>query len=90
MYTPSEEKVIKYLLGPYSPEEIATLLVVSEKTVKFHMTNIYRKAGVKGRAAFMYKTFVDRGLIHDTFNISDDLERQFTLQSGPIHYSSGN
>ena len=40
------EKVSKGL----SNKEVANLLFVTEKTVKFHLTNIYKKMSVKSRA----------------------------------------
>ena len=38
------------LPGGYSNRQIAEALSISEATVKNHLTNIYSKLGVKGRA----------------------------------------
>jgi predicted ArsR family transcriptional regulator len=38
-----------------SNKEIANKLFVTEKTVKFHLTNIYRKSQVKSRTQFVVK-----------------------------------
>jgi DNA-binding CsgD family transcriptional regulator len=38
-----------------SNEEMGNRLFISERTIKFHITNIFQKFGVKGRAEFMVK-----------------------------------
>lgn len=38
-----------------SNKEIASLVNISEKTVKFHLTNVYKKIGVGSRAQFIVK-----------------------------------
>jgi DNA-binding NarL/FixJ family response regulator len=78
MYTTSENNIVVLLLGPYSMSEIAVKVGVAEKTVKFHTTNIYKKAGVKSRAAFMYKYYSER-LGYDTTNTSNNTEREYTV-----------
>jgi DNA-binding NarL/FixJ family response regulator len=48
--TPRESDVLQVLPQGYTNRQIAETLVVSETTVKNHLTNIYSKLGVKGRA----------------------------------------
>lgn len=51
----AEQLVINYLIQGYSNDEIGTQLCVSEKTVKFHLTNIYKKHEVKSRTELISK-----------------------------------
>jgi DNA-binding NarL/FixJ family response regulator len=48
--TPREAEVLQSLVGGLSNQEIADRLVVSEKTVKSHLTSIYRKLDVRDRS----------------------------------------
>lgn len=52
-YSTAELNVITYLEQGYSNYDISDKLCVCEKTVKFHLTNIYKKAGVKSRTEFI-------------------------------------
>jgi len=47
--TPSEQKVIEHLLKGSSNKQIAKKLQITERTVKAHLTSIFRKTGVKDR-----------------------------------------
>lgn len=47
--TPCEQRIIALLDRRLSNKEIATILGVSENTVKFHLSNIYTKLGVNDR-----------------------------------------
>lgn len=55
MYSKTERNVIPYLMQGLSSMEIGDRLGITEKTVKFHLTNIYKKAGVKNRIGFIAK-----------------------------------
>lgn len=48
-----EEDVLRSLSRGYTNRQIAETLVISEATVKNHLTNIYSKLGVKSRAGAM-------------------------------------
>lgn len=51
--SPSEENVATYVMMGLSSKEIGERLFVTDKTIKFHLTNIYSKSGVKSRAEFV-------------------------------------
>lgn len=48
--SPREIDVAELVAKGMSNKEVATILFVAEKTVKFHMTNIHRRMGFKSRA----------------------------------------
>jgi DNA-binding CsgD family transcriptional regulator len=48
--TPRELEVLSLLPQGYTNQQIAERLKITETTVKNHLTNIYGKLGVKGRA----------------------------------------
>ena len=57
----------------YSNKEIGTRLHITEQTVKFHLTNIYKKMGIKSRAQLI--VFSLPHLMHsDPFNTETDEE----------------
>ena len=47
--TPSEKQIAALAAEGQSNAEIAESLFVSVRTVKFHLTNVFRKLGVEGR-----------------------------------------
>lgn len=53
--SPAEQNVATYLKMGLSNKEIGDRIFVCEKTVKFHLTNIFKKTGVKSRAEFVAK-----------------------------------
>ncbi len=46
-----EKEVFNLLIKNKTTKEIATILNISEKTVRNHISNTMQKLGVKGRAA---------------------------------------
>jgi len=60
--TPSEENVLRMLVGGMSNKEISFALDVSENTVKTHIKNLYDKIGVSDRASAA-TVAIKRGLI---------------------------
>lgn len=52
-----EAEVVAQAITGKSSKEIAGSLFVTEKTVKFHLTNIYKKLGVKQRPALLAKWY---------------------------------
>lgn len=49
--TKREREVFELLVKNKTTKEIANELVISEKTVRNHISNVMQKLGVKGRAA---------------------------------------
>lgn len=47
--SPREKEVVALILAGHSNKVIADKLNVTEKTIKFHLTNIFAKAGVTSR-----------------------------------------
>ena len=59
--TRSEWNVYKLTITGLSNKEIGTKLSVVEKTVKFHLTNIYAKYAYKNRAQLISAHYRDQG-----------------------------
>jgi DNA-binding NarL/FixJ family response regulator len=53
--SPSEREVARLVVEGLSNHEIAGKLFVTEKTIKFHLTNVYAKLGVQSRAQLIVK-----------------------------------
>jgi DNA-binding NarL/FixJ family response regulator len=60
--TPTEQTVLRMLVGAMANKEIALALDVSENTVKTHLKNIFDKLGVSDRTAAT-TTAIKRGLV---------------------------
>ena len=58
--TEREIEVLRALSDGLSNREIALVLTITEQTVKFHLSNVYRKLGVRGRSGAVRWTF-ERG-----------------------------
>ena len=54
-YTKAEALIVSFLVQGMSNQQIADATFIHEKTVKGHLTSIYRKAGVKTRVEFVVK-----------------------------------
>lgn len=50
-----EAEVAKLVMKAMSNKEIASALDITEKTVKFHLTTIYKKNEVRDRSQFIVK-----------------------------------
>jgi DNA-binding NarL/FixJ family response regulator len=48
--TPREEQVLRLVVRGWTNDRIARELRLTERTVRFHLTNIYTKLGMSGRA----------------------------------------
>lgn len=53
--TPRENEIVKWVLKGLTNNEITTHLYISEITVKKHLSSIYEKLGVKGKAQLVKK-----------------------------------
>lgn len=60
--TPREQEVLRLLARGLRNKEIAARLFVSERTVNFHLANIYQKLNVSGRTEALSKA-LEQGLI---------------------------
>lgn len=49
--TKREKEVFNLLITNLSTKEIASILNISEKTVRNHISNVMQKLGVKGRSS---------------------------------------
>jgi DNA-binding NarL/FixJ family response regulator len=69
--TDREIAILKALARGLSNDEIAKEFWVARQTVKFHLTNIYRKLGVRNRAEAMRKAYAF-GLVDNPIYGSDE------------------
>jgi DNA-binding NarL/FixJ family response regulator len=60
--TAREQEVLRLLARGLRNKEIAARLYVSERTVNFHLANIYQKLNVSGRTEALSKA-LEQGLI---------------------------
>lgn len=51
--TKREKEVFNYLILNYSTEDISRLMMISEKTVRNHVSNVIQKLGVNNRTQAM-------------------------------------
>jgi DNA-binding NarL/FixJ family response regulator len=59
-----EEEILKALAGGLSNKQLAKQFWLAEQTVKFHLTNIYRKLGVGSRTEAI-RTAYEHGLVEN-------------------------
>ncbi len=55
--TKKEEEVARLVLKGLTSAEIGAMMGNSEKTIKQHLTQVYAKLGVTGRAEFFHLVF---------------------------------
>jgi DNA-binding NarL/FixJ family response regulator len=65
--TPSEQRVLEALARGLSNKEIAQELWLTPQTVKFHLTNIYRRLGVANRTEAVRHAYQHRLVKHPFF-----------------------
>jgi DNA-binding NarL/FixJ family response regulator len=68
--TPSEQRVLEALARGLSNKEIAKELWLTPQTVKFHLTNIYRRLGVTNRTEAVRHAYQHRLVKHPFFEPS--------------------
>jgi DNA-binding NarL/FixJ family response regulator len=54
-FTAREKQIVQFILRGFSNKQIGSLLRISERTVKFHITNILQKSNVGNREALLQK-----------------------------------
>jgi DNA-binding NarL/FixJ family response regulator len=62
--TPRETEILLALVDGHSNKEIAGQFWLSEQTIKYHLTNIYRKLGVSSRTEAVRQAY-EHGLIEN-------------------------
>jgi DNA-binding NarL/FixJ family response regulator len=67
--TRREHEMLMALADGHPNQQIARELGLAEQTVKFHLTNLYRKLGVSGRTAAVHYAY-DHGLIEHPLLLS--------------------
>jgi DNA-binding NarL/FixJ family response regulator len=65
--TPSEQRVLEALARGLSNKEIAEELWLTQQTIKFHLTNIYRRLGVSNRTEAVRHAYQRRLVKHPFF-----------------------
>jgi DNA-binding NarL/FixJ family response regulator len=70
--TPREREILRHVAKGRSNDEISRELWVSEQTVKYHLTNVYRKLGVNGRTGAIRYAF-EHGVVDAVAENSDSL-----------------
>ena len=58
-----EAEVAELVTNGLSNKEVASRLFVTEKTVKFHLTNIYKKMALRSRAQLIVWCMPKRGFV---------------------------
>lgn len=58
--TAQELKIAEMAQAGYSNKQIAERLVLTVRTIEFHLSNVYRKLRISGRRALMHKTLGTR------------------------------
>lgn len=65
--TASEQRVLEALARGLSNKEIAAELWLTQQTIKFHLTNIYRRLGVANRTEAVHYAYQHRLVKHPFF-----------------------
>ncbi len=76
-----EAEVAELVTKGLSNKEVANQLFVTEKTVKFHLTNIYKKMNVKSRAQLIVWCLPHAGFV--------EREERPAVEQGQINASQG-
>lgn len=84
-----EAEVAELVSKGLSNKEVANQLFVTEKTVKFHLTNIYKKMNVKSRAQLIVWCLPHLGFV-ETENRENPVQIQTTGTSNTAAMPTGN
>jgi len=98
-YSPREKEVIELLLQGKSNKQMALTLHVANRTVEFHLNNIYAKMGVTSRTEAVLKlsetglrestAVIDLGNVRESavekkYKAADNGSKSFSLRSIPM------
>lgn len=62
-FTDRERQVEQLLILGWSNKEIAEKLQITEKTVKFHMTSIFKLSGIQSRSRYIANYYISQKII---------------------------
>ena len=65
--TNRERQVFNLLVDNKTTKEIASILKISEKTVRNHISNVIQKLGVKGRSAALVELIKIKEIIVESY-----------------------
>jgi DNA-binding CsgD family transcriptional regulator len=69
----AEARIAKFIACTgQTNKEIAGKLFVTEKTVKFHLTNIYKKFGFRSRMQ-LKQAYMDKGLVYKLISTDEEI-----------------
>jgi DNA-binding NarL/FixJ family response regulator len=78
-----EFQVLRAIVDGYSNKDIANEMSVSEQAVKYHLTNIFRKAGVSGRMELARFT-IDHRLVRESSSGDGRSGQDFSYAIEPV------
>lgn len=76
-----EAEVAELVSKGLSNKEVANQLFVTEKTVKFHLTNIYKKMNVKSRAQLIVWCLPHLGFVENEARVENNAVQAATQAS---------
>ncbi|PIS11535.1 MAG: DNA-binding response regulator [Bdellovibrio sp. CG10_big_fil_rev_8_21_14_0_10_47_8] len=87
-----EAEVAELVSKGLSNKEVANQLFVTEKTVKFHLTNIYKKMSVKSRAQLIVWCLPHLGFVENEVRSEPTVQAAngFTNAAAPQTIPAGN
>ena len=85
-----EAEVAELVSKGLSNKEVANQLFVTEKTVKFHLTNIYKKMNVKSRAQLIVWCLPHLGFVENENRDSQVQIQATTTATAPAAMPTGN
>ena len=91
--TKTESKVAAYLVYGFSIREIGEKLFVTDKTIKFHTTNIYKKLSVKSKVKLIvawHRQNLDPMLIQGMKIHADKIHDEIALKKEKCFLPIGN
>ncbi|MFK8138193.1 MAG: LuxR C-terminal-related transcriptional regulator [Bdellovibrionales bacterium] len=80
-----EAEVAELVVKGLSNKEVANQLFVTEKTVKFHLTNIYKKMGVKSRAQLIVWCMPYQSFMENNIHQVQPMAQPQRPQASPVH-----
>jgi DNA-binding NarL/FixJ family response regulator len=79
-----EQEVLRHVVRGFGNKELAVRLTISEATVKAHLTNIFRKLGVRGRSELAAAYFGVDSPATATLRLRHDPVRRFSPAEASI------